>query len=174
MTALLAAGIPRLRVLRSVLVAVIAVSLLAAVNRELVIPHTRQHLATDSKNLAGQGEVDMQSRFDSHDVMLGGEKIVFAEQKIVNPNFVLPPGLDRYGRQLSAAEARYLPADGELPSGSLLSGVTAPKVLLGQPSLAHGEEAVIVTPHDATWLQPDQLFVVSGVSFELLSAGSTW
>jgi len=47
-------------------------------------------------------------------------------------------------------------------------------VLLGQPSLAHGEEAVIVTPHDATWLQPDQLFVVSGVSFELLSAGSTW
>ena len=53
----------------------------------------------------------MQSRFDSQtDILLGGETIVFAEKKINRPNFVLPVGLDQYGRQLTAAEARYLPA----------------------------------------------------------------
>ena len=53
----------------------------------------------------------MQSRFDSQtDILSAANKIVFAEQKINRPNFVLPRGLDQYGRQLTAAEARYLPA----------------------------------------------------------------
>ena len=37
-----------------------------------------------------------------------------------------------------------------------------------------GERPVIITPPDAPWLNKDQVFVVSGVSFELLAAGSTW
>ena len=175
MTALLAAGIPRLRVLRPVLVAAIVVSLLAVANRELVIPQTRQQLATDSKNLGGQNEAEMQSRFDSQtDILLGGERIVFAEKKIVRPNFVLPTTLDRFGRQLTAAEARYLPARDGLLSGYLLSGVTAPKVLLTQPSLQLDGNDVVLTPKSAAWLGPNEVFVVTGVSFEFLSPGSTW
>ncbi|MEX2092996.1 MAG: LptF/LptG family permease [Pirellulales bacterium] len=175
MTALMAAGIPRLRVLRPVLIAAICVSFVAVANRELVIPETRQQLATDSKNLGGQQEAQMQSRFDSQtDVLLGGETIVFAEKKINRPNFVLPVGLDQYGRQLTAAEARYLPARDGLESGYLLSGLTAPKGLLSEHSLELNGKAVIITPKDATWLGPNEVFVVSGVSFEFLSAGSTW
>jgi lipopolysaccharide export system permease protein len=175
MTALMAAGIPRLRVLRPVLIAAVFVSVLAVANRELVIPSTRQQLATDSKNLGGQQEASMQSRFDSQsDILLGGETIVFAEKKINRPNFVLPVGLDRYGRQLTAAEARYLPARDGLESGYLLSGLTSPKVLLGEPSLELGGKPIIITPKDASWLAPNDVFVVSGVSFEFLAAGSTW
>lgn len=175
MTALMAAGIPRLRVLRPVLIAAICVSFLAVANRELVIPETRQQLATDSKNLGGQQEAQMQSRFDSQtDVLLGGETIIFAEKKINRPNFVLPVGLDQYGRQLTAAEARYLPARDGLESGYLLSGLTAPKGLLTEHSLELNGKAVIITPKDAAWLKPNDVFVVSGVSFEFLSAGSTW
>jgi lipopolysaccharide export system permease protein len=175
MTALMAAGIPRLRVLRPVLIAAVCVSFLAMANRELVIPQTRQQLATDSKNLGGQLEAKMQSRFDSQsDVLLGGETIVFAERKINRPNFVLPVGLDHYGRQLTAAEARYLPARDGLDGGYLLSGLTAPKVLLSEPSLQLNGKPVIITPKDAAWLGPNDVFVVSGVSFEFLSAGSTW
>ena len=175
MTALMAAGIPRLRVLRPVLIAAICVSFVAVANRELVIPETRQQLATDSKNLGGQQEAQMQSRFDSQtDVLLGGETIVFAEKKINRPNFVLPVGLDQYGRQLTAAEARYLPARDGLASGYLLSGLTAPKGLLSEHSLELNGKAVIITPKDAAWLKPNDVFVVSGVSFEFLSAGSTW
>ena len=175
MTALMAAGIPRLRVLRPVLFAAICVSLLAVANREFVIPQTREQLATDTKNLGGQQAAKMQSRFDSQtDVLIGGETIVFAEQKIVRPNFVLPLGLDQYGRQLTAAEARYLPAHDSLPSGYLLSGLTVPKVLLTQPALALDGQPIVLTPASAPWLKPNEVFVVSGVSFELLAAGSTW
>jgi lipopolysaccharide export system permease protein len=175
MTALLAAGIPRLRVLRPVLFAAICVSFLAVANRELVIPQTREQLATDTKNLGGQQAAKIQSRFDSQtDILIGGDTIVIADQKIVRPSFVLPFGLDRYGRQLSAAEARYLPDRDGLPGGYLLTGLTAPKVLLSQPALELDGRPVIFTPASAPWLGPNEVFVASGVSFELLAAGSTW
>jgi lipopolysaccharide export system permease protein len=175
LTALMAAGIPRLRVLRPVLIAAVCVSFIAVANRELVIPQTRQQLATDSKNLGGQQEADMQSRFDSQsDILLGGDKIVFATKKILRPNFVLPVGLDQFGRQLTAAEASYLPAREGMESGYLLKDVSAPKVLLTESSLVLNGRPVVITPKDATWLAKNELFVVSGVSFEFLSSGSTW
>ncbi|MCI0491868.1 MAG: LptF/LptG family permease [Planctomycetes bacterium] len=175
MTALLAAGIPRLRVLRPVLIAAIGVSLLAAASREMIIPNIRHKLAIDSRNLAGQQEVLMQPRFDSQtEILIGGEKIIPADQAIVDANFVLPRALDQFGRRLIAREARFLPAKDALPSGYLLSGVTTPRILLEKPSLEFAGQTVVLTPHDAKWLQPDQLFVVSGVSFEFLSAGSSW
>jgi lipopolysaccharide export system permease protein len=175
MTALLAAGITRTRVLRPVLLAAICVSILAAANREVIMPNIREQLATDSKNLGGDQESIMQSRFDSEtDILLGGEKIVPNQQKILAPSFVLPPQFDEFGNQLTAREARYLPAKGDLPSGYLLSGVTAPKVLLKQPSLLMDGKPIVITPVGNDWLQHDQIFVVSGVSFEFLSAGAAW
>jgi len=175
MTALMAAGIPRMRVLRPVILAAIGVSLVAAAERELLIPNIRHHLATDSKNLGGEQQADLQSRFDSQtDILMGGSRVVFVDQKILKPNFVLPPGLDVYGKQLAAAEAHYLPARNGMPSGYLFDGVTTPKALLSESSLTLDGQPVVVTPRDAAWLKPNQVFVVSGVSFEFLSAGSTW
>jgi lipopolysaccharide export system permease protein len=175
MTALLAAGIPRIRVLRPVLIAAIGVSLAAAANRELVMPAIRHQLAVDSKNLGGEQETHMQSRWDSQtEILIGGERIVPSQQTILAPNFVLPPYLDKFGKRLSAREARYLPAHGDLPSGYLLSGVDEPRALLKHPSLLFDGKPVIVTPIGNDWLQRDQVFIVSGVSFEFLSAGATW
>jgi lipopolysaccharide export system permease protein len=175
MTALLAAGVTRTRVLRSVIAAAIGVSLLAAVNREVVMPSIRTHLATDYKNLGGDQQSLMQARFDAQtDILLGGERVIPAQLKIIDVNFVLPRALDRDGKQLTAREALFLPAKDKRPSGYLLSGVTAPKALLKQPSLELGGQPVVITPPDASWLQPNQVFVVSGVSFEFLAAGSTW
>jgi lipopolysaccharide export system permease protein len=175
MTALLAAGIPRTRVLRPVLVAAIGVSLAAAANREVVMPGLREQLTRNTKNLGGEQEALMQSRFDSQtDILIGGERIVPAEKKIVAASFVLPRRLDRFGKQLTAREARFLGADGPRPSGYLLSGVTAPKALLKQPSLLLAGEPVVVTPVGNDWLEADQIFVVSGVSFEFLAAGANW
>jgi lipopolysaccharide export system permease protein len=175
MTALLAAGIKRSRVLRPVLLAAIGVSLAAAANRELVMPTIRHQLALDSKNLGGEQEAHMQSRWDSQtEILIGGDRIVPSQQKILAPNFMLPPHFDKFGKRLSAREARYLPAHGELPSGYLLSHVTEPKALLKHPSLLLDDTPIVITPIGNDWLEPDQLFVVSGVSVEFLSAGSTW
>jgi lipopolysaccharide export system permease protein len=172
MTALLAAGIPRLRVLRPVLVAAISVSLVAAANREVVIPNIRQHLAVDTKNLGGDQESLMQARFDSNDILIGGERIVPALKKIARANFVLPRNLNQFGKQLTASEAWFLPAEGNRPTGYLLCGVTGPKALVKQPSLLVGGEPVIITPIGNNWLQPDQVFVVSSLSCVFVWAGA--
>jgi lipopolysaccharide export system permease protein len=174
MTALLAAGITRMRVLRPVLLAAIAVSLVAAANREVVMPIIRTHLANDTKNLGGGQQSLTQPRFDSNDILIGGEYIVPAEQKITSVNFTLPRTLARYGRQLTAAEAQFLPANQGHPSGYLLTGVTSPKALLNEPSMSVEGAPVIITPPGNSWLKEDQVFVVSSLSYEFLAAGATW
>jgi lipopolysaccharide export system permease protein len=175
MTALLAAGIPRLRVLRPVLIAAVGISLLAAANREIVIPNIRHQLSLDSKNLGGEAPAVMQSRRDSQTrILLGGRLIVPGEQKIVDPCFILPREWEQFGRQLSAREAHFKPATADHPAGYQMVGVTAPKALLTQPSFKHDGVPIVITRPDAAWLLPDQIFVVSDVAFEFLAAGTTW
>jgi lipopolysaccharide export system permease protein len=175
MTALLAAGIGRTRVLRSVLIAAIGVSLVGAANREFIMPGIRHHLVQDSKNLGGDQESDLQARWDSQtEIHIDGDKIVPSQQKIVAPKFMLPPHFDKFGKWLTAREARFLPATGDLPSGYLLSQVSKPKALLRQPSLLLDNQPVVITPVGNDWLQSDQVFVASNLSFELLSVGSNW
>jgi lipopolysaccharide export system permease protein len=176
MTALLAAGVPRIRVLRPIIFAALTISLLAVGFRELVMPNIRHELAKDTRNLSGEHDQPMQPRYDNlSDIRLGGEAIVVKNNSIRNPNFVLPPPLDRLGKQLTAAEAFYVPNEDARPSGYLMKGVTAPKSLLTQSSLRLEDGSlVVVTPPDAPWLQADEVFVVSGVSFQLLSGGGSW
>ncbi|HEX5470250.1 MAG TPA: LptF/LptG family permease, partial [Lacipirellulaceae bacterium] len=145
MTALLAAGISRTRVLRPVLLAAIFVSLCAAANRELVMPNIREHLTTDSKNIGGDDAALMQSRRDSQtDILIGGDRIVPAHDKIVSPSFVLPRSLDQFGKPLTASEAIYMPPTGERPGGYVLVGVTAPKAIIKGPSLPRGDKPIIL------------------------------
>jgi len=175
MTALLAAGIPRLRILLPVLIAAICVSLLAAANRELVMPNVRHKLALDSKNLGGDKSADLQPSFDSEtSILLAGDKVVPKDQIIQHPNFVMPANLTTYGKQISADKAQYFAAQPNRPSGYLFSGVKSPKTLLAAPSLELDGQPVVITPQDDPTLERDQVFIVSGVSFEFLAAGSTW
>jgi lipopolysaccharide export system permease protein len=175
MTALLAAGVSRLRVLRPVLLGALCVSLFAAANREVVMPRIRHQLSLDSKNLGGEQQTDMQARFDTNDILIGGDKIVPASQKIAGAKFILPRHLSRYGTQISANEAVFLPATATMPSGYLMTGVTQPKSLLKQATILTADnQPLIVTPPGNDWLKSDQLFVVSGLSFEFLAAGATW
>jgi lipopolysaccharide export system permease protein len=175
MTALIAAGVSRTRVLRPVLMAAVCVALAAAANRELVMPNIRDHLATDSKNIGGDQAAAMQSRFDSQtNILIGGDKIIPSENKIVGPAFVLPRQFDQFGTQVTAAEARFLPAEGDHPSGYLLCAVNAPKALLKSPWIMQDNKPIIMTPVGSNWIQKDQIFIPSGVTFEFLSAGANW
>jgi len=180
-TALLAAGVPRLRVLRPVILAAIVVSLGAVAVREMVIPNIRHELAVDTKNLGGDAPVPLQSRWDNEtDIFIGGEAVVIAEQKLVRPTFKLPAALSLYGKQLTAASADYIasgvdPQGNATPAGYWLRGVTTPAGLLTAPTLRDGEGKVVVaTPADTPWLAGNEVFVVSNLLFELLSSGSNW
>lgn len=177
MTALLAAGVPRLKVLRPVLIASVLIAIAAAGLRETVLPSMRHELSLDSKDLAGDRSIELKPLYDNvTDVLLGGERANLAAALIENPSFSLPPRLSGpMGKQLSAETARYLPAVGDRPAGYLLSGVSQPSGIDDRPMVVDGEgNALVVTRFDADWLKSGEAFLVSGVSFELLASGATW
>jgi lipopolysaccharide export system permease protein len=132
--------------------------------------------------MAGDVGRDLTPRYDNQtDVLMRGEATYADRRRIERPDFLLPPSLDRYGKRLTAKEALYLPPEENRPGGYLFQGVEQPPGLAAQPSLTWEDprtgqvRPVVITPHDAPgWLQPDQCFVVSDVSFDQLTSGTTW
>ncbi len=173
MTALLAAGVSRIRVVGPVIIAAVAISGLAAVNRELVIPRFRTQLSRRAQDLVGDIGQPMQPRSDNQtDLLMRGQFTYADQQRIEGPNFLLPRGLRDYGKQLVAQNAYYMPPEENRPGGYLLEGVIEPKGLDQRPSVQLDGEPLIITPHDAPdWLEPDECFVVSDITFEQLSGG---
>lgn len=175
MTALMSAGISQVRVVAPVVGAAAMIALLAAANRELLMPNFREQLARRPQDLTGRVGQTLTPRYDNRtDVLIGGEATYGDVKRIGNPSFVLPPGLDTYGKLLLAKHALFLPPKGGRPSGYILKGVEEPRALLAEPSLTLEGRPVIITPQDARWLQADECFVVSDVTFEQLASRQAW
>jgi lipopolysaccharide export system permease protein len=186
MTALMAAGIPRIRVLGPLIIAVAVVSLLSAANRETLIPRYRTELARTPQDPAGDKAQSLDSCYDGRtNILLGGKHTFAGQQRIENPVFSLaqaPPALRKYGTQVTADNAYYRPPKGDRPGGYLFEGVHEPKNLDSRPSLPLNDrpdqpvllkdQPVLITPHDAPWLKPGECFLVSDVNFDQLTAGS--
>lgn len=174
LTAILAAGISKARVIVPIIVAVIVISLLTSVVRETVIPDVRDRpgLARNAQDLQGDQEKPLEPLYDQlTGILFQGRATLAAGKRILQPDFQLPNGLNRLGRSLMASEAAYLEANENHPSGYLMNGVSLPEGITQQASLYLEEKPVVLTPRDTHWLQPDQLFVVSDVTFEQLSGG---
>ncbi len=170
MTALMAAGISRIRIVAPVIIIAVAVDLLAVVNREVLIPRFRHEISQQPGDLASGAGEDLCPQSDNRsDVLLRGKFAYLNQQRIEKPDFLLPLGLRDYGKRLLADNAYYkAPAAGR-PGGYLLDGMQAPKNLAKQPSLLLRGKAVVITPRDAPdWLGPKQCFFVSDVPFEQL------
>ncbi len=175
MTALEAAGLSKGRIVKPVIVAVAVISLLAALNRELVIPKVRDKLSHNAQNLNGRKSQSLQPRYDNEtEVLFGGAETNAEEQAIIAPNFFLLKPLDKYGKHLIAPKAYYKPPQADRPGGYLFDELEQPKKLDQLPSLEQNGKKVILTPLDTPWLQPGQCFVTSGVSFEQLEGGTAW
>jgi len=175
LTAMLAAGISKFRVIKPLLAAAVVVSLLGVANRELLIPRVRNELMHDANNLAGSETRDLEGRYDGQtDIQIGGEKTVAVEKRIIKPAFILPATLARYGKQLLADNGYYRPATADHPAGYLLDAVTSPPKIDQLASLELDGRTIIVTARDANWLEPGQAFVVSQLPFQMLAGGSTW
>jgi lipopolysaccharide export system permease protein len=173
MTALMAAGVPRIRVLRPILIAASTVVLLAAVNRELVIPRCRDELLRKPQDLIGDQPQSFGERRDNQtDVRLSGTNSYADQKRITNPEFTLPPVLRTYGKQVLAENAYYREAEGKWPAGYLLDSVREPQNLDARPSLPPDGPPVLITPRDAPWLRPNQCFLVSNLTFEQLTSSS--
>ncbi|MDG2206476.1 MAG: LptF/LptG family permease [Pirellulales bacterium] len=175
MTALMAAGIRNLRMIRPLLIMASVLVLLAVINREFILPSLRQELSLDMKQQRDQKSDALTPVYDNQtDILLSGKGLILSNEKIVQPNFFLPRNLDRYGVQLLADEALYQRAAEGRPRGYLLSGVRQPEGLVTEASLQVEGVPTLLTPRDTAWLEKDECFVVSGVEPKLLASGGTW
>lgn len=174
LAAIMAAGIPKARVVAPLIGGVVAVSVLAAASRELVIPRFREQLMRTAQDWQGKSEKELQPRYDNRtDILLAGHRTLAAEQRILKPAFRLPYGLGDFGTQIIAADAFYRPHAADRP-GYLFVGVTVPEDLSLIDSVKIDGQPLLLSPKDTPWLEADQCFVVSDVSFEQLAAGSAW
>lgn len=176
LTAILAAGVSRVRVLIPILLAGCGLALGTVALREYVIPKYRDELSKNSKDLLGEYAQELRPRYDNQsDILMRGSQTFANEQRIHKPNFLLPSGLDTYGSQLLAEDAYYMEPESDRPGGYLFRGVSQPEGICGQPSLAMADSLVIITPRDEPeWLKDNEVFVVSDVTFEQLSGGQGW
>jgi lipopolysaccharide export system permease protein len=177
LTALQAAGIPKWRVVKPVIAAVIVIASLAALNREIVISALRDRFSRNAQDLYGESAHDMESRTDNRtDIILRGKQTFANQQRIDKPAFALPRNLQDYGTQLIAANGYFEEANDQHPAGYLLVGVSQPKSLKDRPSLKVGDEPVILMPQDNPWLDlaKAECFVVSDVTFEHLASAADW
>jgi len=176
MTALMSAGISRLRVAAPVIGMAVVIALLAAGSREFLIPRFRDQLSRRPQDLIGDVGQPLRPRYDNQtDIRIGGEMTFGDKMRISKPSFLLPHTLDQYGGELSAKRAYYRPPTAERPGGYLLDEVLKPANLREKPSLRLNGEPVAITPLDAPgWLGPNQCFVVSDLTFEQLTGGRSW
>jgi lipopolysaccharide export system permease protein len=176
MTALMAAGVSRVRVVRPVIIACVVLALLTAAGREVVIPRLRQQLSRDAHDLMGDQAQQLRPRYDNQtDILLRGHQTFANEKRVEAPSFQLPGEFSSWGTQLSAANAFYQPPTSSRPGGYLLKQVTEPAGIATKPSLVHAGRPVVITPRDARdWLAADECFVVSDVTFEQLTGGQKW
>ena len=175
LTALLAAGVPRWRIARPVLVFSAIVALAAATNRELVLPQIREAFARNAQDLRGELVQPFEPRYDNRtEILFRGRGAQAMSSRIDHPSLLMPPQLGSYGPQITATEAFWKPADGDHPAGYLLRGVREPADIDGLPTMHCGGTAVVLSRAAAAWLQPRECFVASDVTFEQLIGSMNW
>jgi len=175
LVALMSAGISRWRIVKPLVISVIVVSVVAALNREAVIPRLAAPLARDARSYAGDRAETLHPRYDhATGIFLGGESVVPGKQQIDKPKFRLPSSLAARGTQLVANRANYVPKHANHPAGFLLIGVSQPARVNSMTTLRLDGKPVVFAPADTDWLEADQLFVASDLPFSYLEEGHAW
>ena len=176
MTALSAAAIPPCRIVRPLAFAAAFVAALGVGNREICLPKIRERLAKNAQDWLGETAKPCRPMFDMQSGLLISGKYTFAnEKRIEGAKFSqLPDELQSWGRQITADNAYYQPANQQHPGGYLLRGVHQPINLEEMKSLSVGSQPLVFSPADTPWLQPRECFVGTGVNFEQLTVGTAW
>ena len=117
MTAVMAAGVPKLRVVRPLIWAAIIVAVGAAANRELLIPVVRERLIRNAQDWLGQKAKPPQPVTDIRtDILIDGKSIYAAERRIDQPTFQLYRRYGEFGRQIYAKRAFCREAKADHPA----------------------------------------------------------
>jgi lipopolysaccharide export system permease protein len=178
LTALLAAGIPKRRIIRPLLVASLGIILAAVAVREFAIPQYQDQLNQNPQDLAGSPNRNVLSTFDYRAmVLIMGKSLMPREARILEPELQAQGGpiLEACGGVISASTARFDSGTAGRPVGYMLERVKQPLAIDTIPSirLADGEP-LILTALDTDWVPAGNCFFVSEVPYRILRGDQGW
>ncbi|MBA2117081.1 LptF/LptG family permease [Bremerella alba] len=175
MTALMAAGISQARIVRPVIIAVIVIAILGVLNRELLIPQYMDRLTRNAQDWLGESKKTFQPKFDNRTgVLLNGAATVASDSRIESPTFRLDQNYEGIGNQINGENAFYQVATADHPSGFLIENLTKPASTEGVSSVDFEGTPLVLMPVDHDWLEPNQCFLATELTFEQLTASSQW
>lgn len=177
LTALLAAGITKRRILRPLMIASACVIGAAAVVREVWIPQFQDQLERNPQDLKADVTRPVQVTQDPKlCVLIEGKNLSPAKRVLTMPVIRIQPGpLAGVGRQILGTEASPLPATPDHPAGYLLQNVSIPRSIDTIASVrTERGDPLMLTRSDSPWLNPGECFLASDIVFETLRGGSSW
>ena len=188
-TALLASGIPKRRVVRTLLIASAGVILLAVAMREFAVPAFQDRLDRNPQDLTGELPRPMRPTYDPRSFsLIQGKHLLPIRYQIVRPQLKVQGGqlAMLVGKKVAAASAINISPDRPFPDGVpeqladlegyYFQGVTIPKNIGSLKSVysEKDESPILLTAADHPWLASDCCFLASDVEFETLRGGNAW
>ncbi len=167
-----ACGIPTSRMLRPFVICTAGLLLVSIVNREVWIPRYKVALARNAQNWDGSESRSIQPQQDVETgIWITNGRVTLAQRRLEQPEFQLPAGLDAAATRVVAEYADAVDANAWHPAGFVLHNVSEPKPLPEQPEVGLRDRGGVIPGKDAGWLQPDELFIASGIALEFLAYG---
>ena len=174
LTAMLSAGVDHGRIFRPMLIAAVVIVGLQVVNREIYLPRFAHQLSLKAKPSAGDSPQPILAQYDRlHRVLIDGSAVRPVSGVIDGPAFRIDGDYGEFGETIVAQSATWVDADGQRPSGYVISGVSIPANVDSFPAVQFGERPVLLTRRDAPNLQPGQCFIASSVHVDLLQANES-
>ena len=171
MTAMEAAGLTKLRILRPIFVLSIIFVILTIANREFLIPRLKTQLARTPQSWGDTGKTDMMLQSDVNNITIQGDYFHFTDQRISNIQVELPPSVTPPTGPLRAKSGFLRAATHWRPAGIMLDVVTSNMESLSTSIQDADGQLTVYTPANHRWLSERQLFVRCDFSKEQIASG---
>jgi lipopolysaccharide export system permease protein len=160
LTAIESIGISKTRILRPIVHATLLIILLAALNRELVLPSVRNQLVRTAQNWENKDQLPMDLYHDlSTGIKIRGARLSLSEMRIQMVEIQLPNGSEHPVSHISAESGVIHRGKEGQADGLWLSNVTLPAKLDGFRSQS-SSGVQIYWPADTHWLKEGECYVV--------------
>jgi lipopolysaccharide export system permease protein len=172
LTAILAAGISKKRIVVPLLIASVLLIMVSAVLRETAIPRFSDILSKRPRDLIGERNESLRPTEDvDQGFIVVGKQLLKNTRAIANPVFKFTGPVAAQTRQIEGDVAQFLDANSEHAAGFLVTNFRPSEPLAITGSIVHEEQFFLMLPADQKWLQPNQCFIASALDFDLLSGG---
>jgi len=172
MTAIEAAGIPKSRLVRPILMAAIVVLGLSVVSRELWIPRVKDRLVRTPANWRDGGRIPMNFQKDHFSgLLIRGQEILMEQNRITEPDIQIPIHLNDTISRIHGSIGVIEPAKQQRPAGLWMYKIDIPENLMEMPSMKMDGKTIVYSPRDYKWLQPDQCYVVCTLDAKEMAYG---